>query len=320
MTCQQVQTNLSLYLYGELDFGQEEEVEQHLSGCAFCQRALGREKEWHTVLNSQRMDVPLDLLAECRRELRNSLTAFRGEKTRRPWFPRPWFRWVNSLGFSATRWSMRVALASLLVMIGFSAGRWIDRNGMAGSELGGTSNMGLLSGPGARIRDIQASDNGGVRIIVDQVRTREITGRAEDDDVRQLLLAAMRDPSDPGIRVDSAEILKGQDGADVRDALLYSVRHDANAAVRLKALEGLRGFSADSAARDTLKFVLEHDGNPEVRSEAIDVLAPAGRPVSFNPELALTLQQVMRSEREDDYVRMRCMQLLAGMKASLDIY
>ena len=62
MTCQQVQKDLSLYLYGELDFAREEELETHLSECAFCQRALAREKEWHTAANAERMDVPLDLL------------------------------------------------------------------------------------------------------------------------------------------------------------------------------------------------------------------------------------------------------------------
>jgi hypothetical protein len=180
--------------------------------------------------------------------------------------------------------------------------------------------MGVLGTPGAHIRDIQPAENGGVRILVEQVSTREIAGRVDDEDVRKLLLAAMRDPVDPGLRVDSAEILKGQNGTDIRDALIYSVEHDPNAAVRLKALEGLRQFSGDRPTRQALKDVLERDDNPEVRSEAIDVLAPANRPVPFNPDLAATLQQIMRSQREDDYVRLRCMQLLAEMKASLDVY
>ena len=44
MTCQDVQSSLSLYLYGELDFAQEEEVENHLADCAACQLSLAREK------------------------------------------------------------------------------------------------------------------------------------------------------------------------------------------------------------------------------------------------------------------------------------
>jgi HEAT repeat protein len=98
------------------------------------------------------------------------------------------------------------------------------------------------------------------------------------------------------------------------------VRHDPNAAVRLKALEALRPFRAEAVTRGTLEFVLEHDSNPDVRSEAIDVLAPPDGGVQWSPDLAGTLQQVMRSQPSDEYVRMRCMQLLDSMRASLGVY
>ncbi len=316
MTCQQVQTNLSLYLYGELDFAEEEALDEHLSGCALCQRALVREKTWHTTLNSERWDAPLDLLSQCRRELRTAISSS-GVKSRSG---APWLSWLEPLGFSATRWSMRAAVASFLLVAGFSAARWMDRNGIPNLAMGENAEMGVLGSSTARIRDIQPGENDRVRIIFDEVQPREITGRIDDGDVRQLLLAAMKDPTDPAIRVDSVEMLNRESGNDVRDALIYSVRHDTNAAVRLKALEGLRRFAGDATTRDTLKFVLEHDDNPGVRSEAIDVLAPANQVVEFNPDLAGTLQQIVRSETEDDYIRMRSMQLLREMKASLDVY
>ena len=44
MTCAEVQAALSLYLYGELDFANEEAVESHIDECPFCQLALNREK------------------------------------------------------------------------------------------------------------------------------------------------------------------------------------------------------------------------------------------------------------------------------------
>ncbi len=161
--------------------------------------------------------------------------------------------------------------------------------------MGESSEMGMLGSPTARIRDIQPGDNERVRIVFDQVQPREITGRIDDGDVRRLLLAAMKDPTDPAIRVDSVEVLTRQSGDDIRDALIFSVRHDTNAAVRLKALEGLRRFAGDPSARDTLKFVLEHDDNAEVRSEAIDVLAPANQVVTVSPDLAGTLEKLVRS-------------------------
>ena len=205
-------------------------------------------------------------------------------------------------------------------MVGFSAARWIDRNRVPLARIDESSQMDVVGPATARVRDIEPRDNGRVRIIFDQVRPHEIVGRVDDDDVRQLLLAAAKDPTDPGIRVDSVEILKNHDGSDVRDALIYSVRHDTNAAVRLKALEGLRRFAADQTTRDTLKFVLQHDDNPGLRSEAIDVLAPANQPLRLSPDMVGILQQIAGSDREEDYIRVRSIGLLREMKGAPDVY
>ncbi len=318
MTCQEVQLNLSLYLYGDLDFSQEEELERHVESCTLCKRALDREKAWHSLLNAEHTDVPLELLSACRRDLR---TAISSAKLKRKQSVPFWEQLTRQLGFSASAWSMRLAVASFLVLAGFTAGRWIDLNGLPfGSVADGTSEASLLDPATARIRDIQPRDDHRVRIVVDQVREREITGRIDDSDVRRLLFAAAKDPGDPGIRVDSVEILKDENGSDVRDALLYAVRHDSNAGVRLKALEGLRRFADDPATRESLAFVLEHDDNPGVRSEAINVLAPLTGRIELGPELTGTLQDIVRADQSDDYVRMRCMQLLRDMNALPDVY
>jgi hypothetical protein len=318
MTCHEVQVNLSLYLYGELDFAREEALEQHLEECALCQRFLAREKTWHTSLNSSRLDAPLELLSQCRQNLA-SVIAHKAEEQKQ--YPVSWRHWTQPFGFAAGRWSVGLALASFLVFIGFTSARWIDRHGLpGGSDNAATSGMSLVNPSYARIRDIQPGDHNQVRILFDQVNQRAVTGTPEDETVRRLLLAAMQDTADPGIRVDSVEVLKGQNGADVRDALLKTVRHDPNAAVRLKALESLRPFASDAPTRDALKFVLQHDDNPDVRSEAIDVLAPASPGLDVTPDLAITLQEIMRSEQENDYVRARCLQILRSMNAPLDIY
>lgn len=315
MTCQQVQMNLSLYLYGELDFSQEEELEQHLNECALCKRALEREKAWHSTLNAEHVDVPLDLLSTCRRQLKAALPSLGIRNGKRPTF----WRWIGQLGFSASAWSRQIAVASFLVLVGFTAGRWLDRNGLPGGFSGNRLEAGLLDPSTAHIRDIQPSDDNRVRIVIDQTREREIIGSIDDQEVRRLLFAAARDSSDPGLRVDSVDALKNQDGSDIRDALIYALRNDPNAGVRSKALEGLRRFVNDPATRESLAFVLQHDDNPEVRSQTIDVLAAVTGNVELSPELTGTFQEIVRSEQGDDYVRMRCMQLLRKMNAP-DIY
>jgi HEAT repeats/Putative zinc-finger len=318
MTCPQVQMNLSLYLYGELNFAEEEALEQHLTECAACRRALEREKAWHSMINAEQVDVPLDFLSACRNQLKAALPASRVE-TNKPGFSLS--RWGTQLGFSLSAWSARTALASFLVLAGFTAGRWIDRQGFPSGVSGVFGSKASFLDPSmAHIRDIQPGNDNRVRIVFDQVDEREITGGMDDRRVRRLLIAASKDSGDPGIRVDSLEILNNQNGGDVRDALIYAAQHDPNAGVRLKALEGLGRFAEDPAIRESLAFVLQHDDNSAVRSQAIEVLAPRAGGAALSPQLADTLQEIVRSEPDDDYVRMRCMQLLVEMNALPEMY
>ncbi|HMF74458.1 MAG TPA: HEAT repeat domain-containing protein [Bryobacteraceae bacterium] len=330
MTCHEVQLNTSLYLYGELDFAPEEELERHVEECAFCQRMLDREKTWHSALKSGSDDVSLDLLSRCRRDLHASLPGASRRLAAASWGSDWWGR--ISSGFSLPRGSMKLAMASFIFFIGFGMARWTDRNGVpeALQSSGPFSASSLLGPSTTRVREIQPAAQDRVRIIVEQVRDGEVTGSVTDQDVLQLLLAATRDSADPGIRVDSVEMLNrqtldqqalsGQDGNDIRDVLLNTVRHDPNAAVRLKALEGLRRFAGDSGVRETLKFALEKDENAGVRSEAIDILAPVDGKLQMTPDLAGTLQDLMRSLPDDDYVRARCQQVLRTTNAAFDVY
>jgi anti-sigma factor RsiW len=314
MTCQEVQASLSLYLYGELDFAREEHLENHLAECAFCQLTLAREKQWHTLTNSQVQEPPLDLLAECRQQLRPALA----REIAHPPATRAWWRLTNPFGISATRWSAQIALASMLVFIGFASARWLGSESDRGSTQTSAMQMSLLNPAGARIRDIQANGPGTVRIVLDQ--ESEITGRIDDANVRGLLFAGTRQ-SDPGVRFYSVQILTQQDGAqaaqDLREVLFNAVRNDPNPAVRLEALAGLRHFSGDPAALETLRFVLEHDDNPGVRSQAVNLLVPIDSGVTITPATAQVIADVMRSAPEDEYVRARCSQALREAKLPL---
>ena len=121
MTCEEVRENLSLYLYGELDFGVEEIIEQHLHICGACANALDQERTWHTAVLAEQVEVPLDLLSKCRREFRDTI-----EVAREASVP-AWIRWVDSLGLRPSSWSMRLATASLLICLGFGVSRLLER-------------------------------------------------------------------------------------------------------------------------------------------------------------------------------------------------
>ncbi len=322
MICRQVQSELSLYLYGELDFAREDAVERHLEECAFCDRALVREKAWHASINSGVQDYPRELVDQCRLDLKANLSRTNIDQTEDKVFPKLGWRdrFFLVLGISASPWSIRLAVASSLLILGFGAGGWVERNGLPGVTQPGNSTEMSLFGPNTRVRDVRPSENGKVRIFIDQVRQGEVVVSLDDTRVRQLLLAASQDPDDPAVRVDSVEILESQRGNDVRDALIATAYGDPNTAVRLTALEGLKNFTDDPNTQQALKYVLETDLDAGVRSEAIDILAPVNDKVEFNPYLAGMLEDIVRSDQSDDYIRLRCLQVLGQMQASLGTY
>ena len=73
LACEQVRESLSLLLYGELSFNEEEALESHLAGCAECRTALEAERGWHEGLALTAVEPPADLLVKCRQQLRANL-------------------------------------------------------------------------------------------------------------------------------------------------------------------------------------------------------------------------------------------------------
>lgn len=314
MTCLNVQQNLSFYLYGELEFTAEEELEEHLAGCSICQAALAEERRWHEALGTEPATVPIDLLSQCRQELRESIGIVR--EARDPL----WIRCLDSLGFRSNAWSMRIAMASLLVCLGFGMSRFLERHGLPSpSAIEGMSEAGLFDPASAHIRSVEPTSDDRVQLVVDEVRERVISGSRDDSRIRQLLLAASKDSTDPAVRVDSVEILKDTDGDDVREALIDSVQHDPNACVRMKALQALARFSGDTSMRSTLISVLSHDQSPDVRTQAIDLLTPAQSGGGMTPQLSSVLASMMHSD-PDEYIRMRCQQALRVPHTPVHVY
>jgi HEAT repeat protein len=142
-----------------------------------------------------------------------------------------------------------------------------------------------------------------------------LSGNLDDQSIRKLLLAAAKDPSDPGLRVESVDLLKGQpESTEIRRALLYALQHDANSGVRLKALDGLKGFAEDPETRKALTQVLLTDQNPGVRTQVIDLLIQ-----HKNDNMVGVLQELMRKE-DNGYIRMRCQRALNDMNASVETF
>lgn len=306
MNCDQAKENLVLAAYGELSFEEEEALESHLAGCEACRLERARLEKLEQALDDAATEVPAGLLARCRRDLSSALETER-RLERKPWHGF-WRRWV----VHPPMWLRPVGALAMLA-VGFFGARLVPSSPMLSPVAS------LVAEPSpvvaTRVRLVNPGPSGHVRLLLEETRQREMSGELGDENIRRLLLAAASDPADPGIRVESIDLLKSHSSDDeVRKALLNALRNDPNSGVRLKAIDGLRPYAREPETRRVLAAVLLNDDNPGVRTQAIDLLVQ-----SKEADVAGVLQELLRRE-ENNYVRSRSQRALSEMKASVGTF
>lgn len=307
MNCETAKHDLVLFLYGELSFEQEDLLEQHLDACAACRAERARLEKLGSLFDAAQAEVPAGLLGRCRRDLSAALESERRRHSPAAALRGIWHRWI----VSPPLWA-RPAGAVAMLAIGFFGARFVPVSSATLAQMGAPQDPPPVI---SKVRLVDPGQSGEVRVQYDEVHQRELRGHWNDDRIRRLLLAAAADPADPGLRVDSIDILKNQTSDnEVRRALLNVLRTDTNSGVRLKALDALRPYARDTETRQVLAQVLLADDNPGVRTQAIDLLIQ-----SKEPDVAGVLQQLLRQE-ENSYVRSRSQKALNDMKASVGTF
>lgn len=310
MKCEEVSRAIPLYLYGEISPATEEAIEDHVSGCAACQGEVKLQKAIHSALDTRELTVPAELLQECRGKLSSRIG-------REPVQHRGW-QGMGDWWRASLRDGLRLRIpmgAMALLAIGYFAARLTGPAPIGGGPLGDTSAGGENATLSSAVRAIEPQASGTVRIALDEIRRREITGRLDDDNIQRLLLDAVRQEDNPGVRVESVGMLmECAQSSPVRAALLDAVAHDPNAGVRLKALDGLKAFAGDPAVRQTLAQALLHDDNPGVRIETIEVLT------SHRDDAMVGILQDAFQKEDNHYVRTRVKNALQEMHATLGTF
>jgi len=150
-----------------------------------------------------------------------------------------------------------------------------------------------------------------------------VSGQLDDQKIRALLLSAAKDPSNPGLRGDTVNLLVSRaQSADVRDALILALR-DTNSGVRMKALDGLKPYVNDAEVRTAVTHVLLNDSNPGLRTQAIDLLTGAANASidrNVDRQVIAALQELIERGEKQDYVRERSRKVLEAVNASLETY
>jgi HEAT repeats/Putative zinc-finger len=316
MNCESVTKLVPLYFYGELSPEEEERLEQHLDGCAACRREVELQRTVAAAVDRREMHPSAALLAECRHDLMRAV--YRNEAPlSQPSRSTPWSHFRN--GFDALfpplgRWRVPLGAMSLLAL-GFASARLTAPGAGGGFNAASLSPENVISSVRSVTSGQEGAPSGEVRIVLDETRRRVVSGQLNEPDIQRLMLAAAHDENNPGVRVESVEILKSHtDSSEVRSLLLNRVAQDPNPGVRLKALDGLKPFTGDPEVRKVLAQVLLRDDNPGVRIQVVDALVSRA-----DDNMVGVLQSVVQKE-DNTYVRRRCEKALKDMNASIGTF
>jgi HEAT repeat protein len=301
ISCGSVLEAIPLYFYGELAPPQEDEVEEHLHTCPSCAREMERQRALAAALAMRQTEPPVAFLEECR----SSLMAAVGGVPVRPSNSAqgPWRLFLQAMVQSfAGLERLRVPVgATALVALGFVAARL-------------TTQAPPVDPVFHTVRSIQPDGSGRVQISLDETQRRVVSGRLDDQNIQQLLVAAAHGDN-PSARLESVGVLKDHaESSPVRDALLNAVAHDSNAGVRLAALEGLKRLAGEPDVRKTLAQVLLTDEDPAVRIQVVDLL------VAHRDDALTGVLQNLVEKDNNNYVRLKSEQALKAINASIGTF
>jgi len=307
MSCESRLDDIALYVYGELTPEDEEKLEAHADGCADCTREITRVREVGRALDRRSLDATASLLAECRQEIMIAVHS-------QPAAGGLWqgLRGVFSSWLEPAAGLRRLAAAGALVAIGFAA-----------SRLSATKPVNQPPGPadvaenpaqaGFAVSGIHTVTNpsGEDRIVLDGTRSGQVSGSANDEQILKYLASAATDATNPGVRVESMEILMRHAGsAEVRRTLVQALLRDPNPGVRLMALQGLKPVASEADVHRAFARTLIADDNPGVRILVMEILTERK-----DHDMVGLLQDLVQKE-DNSYVKSQGLKALREMSAS----
>ena len=306
MKCEWVRENIVLHVYGELADDARHELEQHIARCADCALELRAEQNFHELLSSDRAEEPSpNLLTSSRMRLQEGL-----ETTQQG-------AWWHRLAFDPANWLRQIrfspALASAILILGFAGGMGTAYRMVPRGPQGPGPGPGQPPVEAASITGIdsvtQAPGTDQITIKYNTVSTQEASGSLNDQKIQQLLLFAARN-NNSGVRVDSVDLLaKSSSDLQVREALIYALQNDTNPGVRLKSLDALGNYvKSDTNVRDAVLRALVNDSNQGIRIEALRLIEPVKADGSVRGVL-----MALASKDQSTYIKTQARTIIAQL-------
>jgi hypothetical protein len=311
MNCEWVKENVILYVYDELADDSRIEMEQHAEHCPDCAKEIAATRGFHQEMSSRpQLEVSPNFLAASRMRLSEALESTEQSQWRK-WIMDP-TEWLRQMRFSPALASailiLGFAAGTLTAWKVFGSSSNGPGGGTIAHDLSPRENTEANIAGIHSITPVDGSSN--VEITYDKLVPTTAKGDINDPRIQQLLLLASRNQANSGVRIDSMNLLSQKsDENNVREVLMSALRYDKNPGVRLKALEGLKGvIKTDTRVRDAVLEALMHDANSGVRSEALRVL----QPVKADSSVRITLEELARTDK-NSYIKLESERMLGSL-------
>ena len=312
MNCEWVKENVILYVYDELADDSRIEMEQHAEHCPACAAEIGAARGFHKEMSARpQVEVSPNFLAASRMKLSEALETTEQSQWRK-WIMDP-TEWLRQMRFSPALASAILILGFAAGTLTAWQVFGNKGNGSTGGSIISRSNANNENAEAniAGIHSITPREgSNSVEITYDKVVPTTAKGDINDPRIQQLLLLASRNQSNSGVRIDSMNLLSQKsDENNVREVLMSALRYDKNPGVRLKALDGLKTvIKTDTRVRDAVLEALLHDTNTGVRSEALRVL----QPVKADSSVRITLEELARNDK-NAYIKLESERMLGSL-------
>jgi hypothetical protein len=313
MDCRTFEGQLDLYLYGELPCPEADAFEEHAAGCETCRARLEESRRLHAWLAARpAVEISPELLVRSRLKLEEALDAEQlgWRRLLADWFP-----------LLPAAHAPRAAVAVILLAFGFGLG-WalrpragkapavealpVNRSSLATSGLGQISSI-------SQVLPDPSTDQ--VRITLNAEHHVTLEGSLDDPRIRKILVDALKNYDNAGIRLDTLAALKQKaDDPSVQNALLYALDHDPNAGVRLQALQSAQQMNWCDQVQDGLIHAAQADKNPGVRVAAIDALVRHA--LSQKEESLVPVLQGFAENDANNYVRYKALAAVHELEQS----
>jgi anti-sigma factor RsiW len=318
MNCAEIHEKVVLAAYSELPDEELHALSLHLANCAECSQEQEQLQALKTLAAAYpTLEPNANLVARSRTRLEDALDALP---------PKQWYdRLADWMTRTATGLQSAPVAACLLLVAGaglgslggyeFAARHIVALNSASTPEILTPANTHIRPSaiedaspvptsptPGeiASVSGIVRQPNSNlVQVSYNQVEPKRAVGTLDNPQIRQLLMMAAQNGSNPDVRDNSVDLLASEcrsgracasadaQGTGLRDALMVALRYDRSATVRQKALEGLQPYVAeDMQVRDAVLETLLNDPDAHVRTAAISMLEPVEADTSVRQVLS----------------------------------